>query len=159
MERSPFGIIYGNSSRYFGISCDDVVANPDIQQWLVDRHVILESVRRHSLQAQQRMKVQADKHKSERSFAVEDTVLLKRQPYIQASIAPRANHKLAFRYFSPFQILARVGEVAYKLALPENCRVHPVFHMSLLKKHLKPDQQYCLTYLFPMPVCKFLLVF
>lgn len=139
--RSPFEIIYGHHPRYFGISPSDTVANPDVQQWLEDRHVIMESVRQHSLRAQQRMKVQADKNRTERVFVVGDSVFLKMQPYIQASIAPRANHKLAFRYFGPFKIVARVGAVAYELDLPEKCRVHPVFHVSLLKKHIKPGQQ------------------
>lgn len=46
-----------------------------------------------------------------------------------------------FRYFGPFTILAQVGVVAYKLDLPERYRVHPMLHVSLLKRHLKPDQQ------------------
>ena len=41
------------------------------------------------------------------------------------------------RYVGPYEILHRVGEVAYQLALPaELASVHPVFHVSMLKKCL-----------------------
>jgi excinuclease UvrABC nuclease subunit len=85
--------------------------------------------------------VQADKHRSERSFEVGDSVYLKLQPYVQTSIATRANHKLSFRYFGPYPVVAKVGQVAYKLLLPEHISVHPVFHVSQLKKALPPTVQ------------------
>jgi len=44
--------------------------------------------------------------------------------------------KLSLRYYGPFPIIARLGKVAYKLQLPENSHIHPVFHMSLLKKYV-----------------------
>jgi hypothetical protein len=46
-----------------------------------------------------------------------DWVYLKLQPYIQTSLAPHSNQKLAIKFFGPFQIVARVGAVAYKLLL------------------------------------------
>lgn len=101
----------------------------------------MDSVKQHLLRAQQRMKTQADKHRSERSFEVGEFVFLKLQSYLQSSVAPRANHKLAYKFYGPYQILARVGEVAYELALPASRKVHPVFHVSLLKKVLSPDCQ------------------
>ena len=44
--------------------------------------------------------------------------------------------KLAPRYCGPFEILSRIGQVAYQLALPPNLRVHNVFHISVLKKYV-----------------------
>ena len=42
----------------------------------------------------------------------------------------------------PFEILERIGEVAYRLALPPSLAgVHNIFHVSMLKKYL-PDPNY-----------------
>jgi hypothetical protein len=55
----------------------------------------------------------------------------------------RVKGKLAPRYIGPYQILARRGEVAYQLSLPENLSaVHDVLHVSQLKKCLRvPEEQ------------------
>ena len=45
--------------------------------------------------------------------------------------------KLASRYIGPFEIRSKVGEVAYRLVLPpELSRIHPVFHVSMLRKYI-----------------------
>ena len=47
--------------------------------------------------------------------------------------------KLAPRYIRPFEILERVGTVAYRLALPPSLScVHEVFHVFMLRKYT-PD--------------------
>ena len=66
---------------------------------------------------------------------------LRLQPYRHSSVALRRNLKLSPRFFGPFQITQKVGEVAYKLNLPETSKIHPVFHVSNLKPALGSNNQ------------------
>ncbi|XP_024163800.1 uncharacterized protein LOC112170710 [Rosa chinensis] len=103
---------------------------------LQDRNVLLQLLKDHMVAAQNRMKTQADLHRTEREFNVGDWVFLKLQPYRQRSLVKRPYHKLSPRYYSPFLIKSRIGKVAYTLDLPAPCRIHPIFHVSLLKKRI-----------------------
>ncbi|XP_027358778.1 uncharacterized protein LOC113867584 [Abrus precatorius] len=85
-------------------------------------------------QAQDKMKVNANKKRTEKEYKVGDLVYLKLQPYKQTSLPSTSFHKLVARYFSPFKVLERIGQVAYKLELPQGSKIHYVFHISLLKK-------------------------
>ena len=88
--------------------------------------------------AQSRQKSYADKRRRPLEFEVGDYVLLKVSPRKGISRFGRKG-KLSPRYVGPFQITARVGLVAYRLALPpELAFVHDVFHVSMLRKS-EPD--------------------
>lgn len=63
-------------------------------------------------------------------------VFMKLQLYVHASVTPRSNKKLSFKYYGPFKVLEHIGEVAYRLELPEACKIHPVLHVSQLKKQV-----------------------
>lgn len=69
-------------------------------------------------------------------FRWETWFFFKLRPHRQQSVCKRVYQKLTARYYGPFQIVQCVGKVAYKLQLPKESRVHPVFHASCLKKAL-----------------------
>jgi hypothetical protein len=62
--------------------------------------------------------------------------------YRQQSVVIRRSLKLSSRFYGPFQIICKVGKVAYKLDLPMTTRIHPVFHVFQLK--LKIGSMNCL---------------
>lgn len=113
---------------------ENVTPVTKLNDWLEERQLMHNNLRQHLVWAKQVMKNQDDKNRTHREFQVGDAVFLELQPYIQTSVAQRANHKLVFKY-SGLTILARIN-VSYKLQLPEGSSIYPVFHVSLLRKVL-----------------------
>jgi hypothetical protein len=87
-------------------------------------------------QAQDRMKKYTDNKRSEREFVVGDMVYLRLQPFKQDAFGLHQNMKLTTRFYGPFKVLERIGQVAYKIQLPESADIHLIFHVSRLKKYL-----------------------
>ena len=86
-----------------------------------------------------RQKSYADKRRKPLEFQVGDRVLLKVSPW-KGVIRFGKRGKLNPRYIGPFEIVARIGPVAYRLQLPAELNgVHPVFHVSNLKKCLSDE--------------------
>jgi transposase InsO family protein len=141
LGKTPFEVLYGNAPRHFGIIDPASCPVSELSEWLQDREDTMALLQQHLRRAQQQMKLTADKKRSERVFAVGDWVYLKLQPYVQRSLATRANPKLAFRYFGPFQVLLRVGGTSYKLQLPDSCEIHPVIHVSQLRRAVPPSTE------------------
>lgn len=100
----------------------------------MDRDATLALLKSHLHKAQQVMKNRVDKHRQDVSFEVGDLVFLKLCLYRQKSLAKKSNEKLFAHFYGPYAVAARVGKVAYRLALPPEARIHPTFHVSQLKK-------------------------
>ena len=84
-----------------------------------------------------------DKKRREVSFNNGDFVYLKVSP-IRGTRRFQVQGKLAPRYIRPYQVLNKVGTVAYRIELPEEMSdIHPVFHVSQLRRCLKePEAQH-----------------
>ena len=113
----------------------------DIDRYLQERDQVLTLLKEHLSNAQAIMKAAKDSGRRDVSFKEGDLVYLKLRPYCMQALSKRFNEKLAPKYFGPYPIIKQVNDVAYKLALPADCRIHPIFHASQLKKVVgNPDQ-------------------
>jgi hypothetical protein len=63
----------------------------------------------------------------------------------RSSLKLRNCSKLEARYCGSFEILERIGPVAYMIALPASMSVHNVFHVSLLNKYI-PDANHVIDW-------------
>ena len=77
-----------------------------------------------------------DKRRKYLEFEVEDRVFLKLSPWKGVVLFGKRG-KLSPRYIGTFEIVERIGPVAYRLDLPkELSRVHNAIHISLLRKYI-----------------------
>src|SRR5262249_1617813 len=133
---APFEALYGMPCRS-PVCWEEVgerrLLGPELVQDSVDK---VQLIRKRLLAAQSRQKSYADQRRKELSFEVGDHVFLKVSS-TKGIIRFGQRGKLNPRYIDPFEILERIGAVAYRLALPPSLDgVHNVFHVSMLKKYM-----------------------
>ncbi|GJW33955.1 hypothetical protein Tco_0053987 [Tanacetum coccineum] len=133
---APFEALYGRKCRspvlWAEIGGSSLIG-PELVQEMIDKVVL---VKEKPKAARDRQKRYADKRRKPLEFEVGDQVLLKVSPW-KGVVRFGKNDELAPRYVGLFEILERIGPVAYRLRLPEEliC-VHDTFHVLNLKKCL-----------------------
>lgn len=142
---SPFKALYGYDPNLGACPTVSEDISPIVAQVIDDKEKQLQSLKHRLEQAQNRMKLQVDRQRSDREFAVGEQVLLCLQPYTQSSVANRPFPKLAYKFFGPYKVIERIGKVAYKLELPTDSNIHPVFHISQLKPFYPDHTPMCNT--------------
>nr|GEY05770.1 putative reverse transcriptase domain-containing protein [Tanacetum cinerariifolium] len=136
MKCAPFEALYGRGCQT-PIAWVEVgeskIIGPEIIQETTDKIV---QIKERLKTARYRKKSYADHRRKPLEFSVGDKVLLKVSPR-KGVVRFEKKSKLSPRYVRPFEIVERVGPLAYRMRLPQELAgVHDTFHVSNLKKCL-----------------------
>ena len=133
---APFEALYGRRCRSPIGWFDSFEVRPWGTDLLRDSMEKVKSIQEKLLAAAlSTQKEYADRKVRDLEFMEGEQVLLKVSP-MKGVMRFGKRGKLSPRYIGPFEVLKRVGEVAYELALPPGLSgVHPVFHVSMLKRY------------------------
>lgn len=113
---SPYKAVYRKDPPTLHIYLKTDVSNSDVIDWVHERQEVLHQLKGHLIHARDRMKKYANLKRRKREFSV-GNMFLKLQPYRQQSVVFRRNIKLSKRFYGPYRVLQRIGEMAYKLEL------------------------------------------
>jgi hypothetical protein len=143
---TPFEEVYGKNISSIISYMPGVSKVHEVEKHLTVREAILHTLKDNLVLAQNHMKKQVDQGRSKCRFVEGDQVFLRLQPYKKNSLKDKHYQKLDPKFYGPYAILKCVGPVTFQLTLPNDSKLHRVFHVSYLKKVIgtKCKTQTCL---------------
>nr|GEZ76979.1 putative reverse transcriptase domain, ribonuclease H-like domain, aspartic peptidase domain protein [Tanacetum cinerariifolium]GEZ77198.1 putative reverse transcriptase domain, ribonuclease H-like domain, aspartic peptidase domain protein [Tanacetum cinerariifolium] len=139
IKAAPFEVLYGRKCRppvCWSEVGDSQLTGPELIRETTKKIV---QIKNRLLTARSRQKSYAGVRHKPIEFEVGNKVLLKVSPW-KGVIRFWKRGKLSPRYIGPFEIIKRIGPVAYKQELPEKLRgIHNTFHVSNVKKCLADE--------------------
>ena len=138
--RSPFEIVCGRQPVLPHIVDHPYVGkNPQAHDLTKEWKQTTDIARAYLEKASRRMKKWADNQPRPLEFRAGDQVLIKLRPE-QIRFRGRKDQRLVRKYEGPVEVLKKVGNTSYRVALPTWMKIHPVVHVSNLKPcHQDPD--------------------
>ncbi|XP_076933166.1 uncharacterized protein LOC143598971 [Bidens hawaiensis] len=131
---TPFCAVYGRDATTIHDYNDSSTKTASIDSSLIEHKKLLAKLKYSLEQAREIMASQANKHCLSKDFNMGDWVYLRLQKHRHTSIDKRLHHKLSKRFLGPYKVLEKICKFAYRLALPPTSKIHPIFHVSLLKE-------------------------
>jgi rubrerythrin len=134
---TPFQLMYGMHPR----KPIDMIAEskaPAAEEFIKRMTAAINKTRENIDRAQLAMKIQADKRRRDHSFKIGDMVMLSTK---NLKLPSTHSRKLSPKWIGPFKIIGQRHKDSFQISLPQDFKIHPVFHVNLLKPWINNDSQ------------------